>query len=83
MFCNFPWFKCEVRILDCGNFKTPAMYKTLIAVEYSNWQLLMFFVTCTAHQISFGDEIKEEGMGGACRMYTEKEKFIQNFGGTT
>jgi hypothetical protein len=22
-------------------------------------------------------------MGGACRMYTEKEKFIQNFGGTT
>lgn len=37
MFCNFPWFKCEVRILDCGNLKTPEMYKTLISAEYGNW----------------------------------------------
>jgi len=43
----------------------------------------MVFVTCTVHQISFDDEIKEEDMGGACRTYTGKEKFIQNFGGTT
>jgi len=59
------------------------MYKTLISAEYNNRQLLMVLVTCTAHQISFGDEIKEEHMGGECRTYTRKEKFIQNFGGTT
>jgi len=51
MFCNFPWFKCEVRILDWGSFKTPEMYKTLISAEYSNSQLLMVLVTCTAQQI--------------------------------
>jgi hypothetical protein len=72
-----------VRALDWGNFKTPEMYKTLISAEYSNWQLLMVLVTCTAHQISFGHEIKEEDMGGIRRTDTGKEKFIQNFGGTT
>jgi hypothetical protein len=80
IFCNFPWSKREVCVLDWGNFKTPELYKTLISAEYSNWQLLMVLVTCTAHQISFGDEIKKEDMGGACRTYTGKDKLIQNFG---
>jgi len=59
------------------------MYKTLISAEYSNWQLLMVLENCTAHQISFGDEIKEEHMGAKCRTYTGKEKFVRNFGGAT
>lgn len=74
MFCNFPWFKCEVCILDWGNFKTPEMCKTLISAEYSNSQLLMVLVTCTAQQISFGDKIKEEDMRGACVERTQEKK---------
>ena len=30
-----------------------------------------------------GDQIKEDEMGGACRMYGEEVKCIQNFGGET
>jgi len=43
----------------------------------------MVLENCTAHQISFGDEIKEEHMGAKCRTYTGKEKFVRNFGGAT
>jgi UDP-N-acetylglucosamine transferase subunit ALG13 len=58
------------------------MHKTLISEDYNNWRLLMIFVTCTAHQISLGNEIKEEDVCRACGTHTGKEKLIQSFGGT-
>jgi hypothetical protein len=56
-----------VYFLDQGIFEAAEMYIRLISAEYSNWQLLMVLVACTEHQISFGDEIKTENMGGTCR----------------
>jgi hypothetical protein len=40
-------------------------------------------MTCTHHQILFGDEIEKNERGGACGMYGGKERCIHDFGGET
>jgi hypothetical protein len=37
----------------------------------------------TPHQINLGDQIKKNGMGGACSMYGGQERCIQGFDGQT
>ena len=38
---------------------------------------------CIPHSIFFGDKIKKNEMGGACRAYGGEESCIQGFGGET
>jgi hypothetical protein len=40
-------------------------------------------MTCTHHQILFGNEIEKNEMDGACSTYGGKERCIQDFGGKT
>lgn len=35
---------------------------------------------CTAQQMLFRDEVKEDELGGACDIYGVNEKYIQGFG---
>jgi hypothetical protein len=35
----------------------------------------------TAHQISFGDQIEKNAMGGACSRYWRQERCIEGFDG--
>jgi hypothetical protein len=40
-------------------------------------------MTCTAHQILFGDQVKKNEMGGACSKYGVEERCIHDFDGET
>jgi hypothetical protein len=40
-------------------------------------------MTCTHHQILFGNKIEKTEMGGACGTYAGGERCIPDFGGET
>jgi hypothetical protein len=40
-------------------------------------------MTCTHHQILWGDQLEKDKMGGVCRTYGGGERCIPDFGGET